>query len=153
VSGQQHAQAIDLAQVDAADGPGIAGGDVLGCFVDAVMQRDEPEIARHRSELADRLGSAAVTDTAAVLACFERMNRFADATGIPLDGPVEIGTRSLRQTIGADALAGAARGPQPGRFGRWLGRRVERIVPALMRLGAILARWLMTRLLRHLTRP
>ncbi len=62
-----------------------------------------------RKRLIAELGPEGFVDAAAVLGNFERMNRIADATGIPLDGPVDFVTADLREDLGLNAFNQGAR--------------------------------------------
>ncbi|PWT85864.1 MAG: hypothetical protein C5B56_13370, partial [Proteobacteria bacterium] len=63
----------------------IAHGALLVSFADAVLDGDDRRLATVRSEIADRLGAAALVDAAAVVATFNAIDRVADATGIPIE--------------------------------------------------------------------
>ena len=81
---------------DSADS-GVSRGAELLAYTDAVMNADAEAIERTRETLAAALGSEGVTESAAVIAMFNVVDRVADATGIPID----VGfTRDLRYEIG-----------------------------------------------------
>ena len=78
------------------------------------------------------LGPEAVVETAAVIATFSKMDRIADATGIPLDGPLALMTEELRDEIGIGRFASAENTPDAGQVRRLLGRFAGRIVPRML---------------------
>lgn len=91
---------IELGSV--ADGKGTGGvahGDVLIAFTDAVMANEPEAMARTRDAVTAALGEQAVADAAGVIAMFNIVDRVADATGIPID---EGGTHDLRYAIGSE---------------------------------------------------
>ena len=74
-----------------------------------------------------------VVDAAGIVANFERMTRIADATGIPLDPPVnalasdvqdDLGLREFRSSAATKRASGLAR-----TAARWLGPLVLRAMP------------------------
>ncbi len=91
---------------DGGDG-GVEHGDLLIRFADAVVGGDETEIAPVRQEIAAALGGAALTDTAAVAALFNAIDRVADSTGIRMeDEKMEI-TNDFRGDLGIDSFYAA----------------------------------------------
>jgi hypothetical protein len=108
-------------------------------FVDAALDHeDELALTETRAALRSAAGADAVTDAAAVIATFQRMNRFTDATGIPLDKPTEMVSRRLRADLGVDRFENAANTPPPGLLQRAFG--------AVFRPFTRLGLWWMTRL-------
>lgn len=78
--------ALDLQAVQGdSAGSGVAGGDAIARFVEAVLADDRSSIATTREALEAELGADAVVDVAAVVTMFTVMNRVADATGTPVD--------------------------------------------------------------------
>ena len=90
------------------EGGGVANGDLLLRFADAVLAGDAPELTSVREEIARTMGGAALTDTAAVAALFDAIDRVADATGIPLEDQKAALTADFRATIGIDDFSGVA---------------------------------------------
>lgn len=93
------------------------------------MQGDEAALADARDRLREALGPGGLVDAAAVASNFERMNRIADATGIPLDAPVAALSSDLRETLGLDRFASAAHTQRVG----WIGRRIGAALRAVLR--------------------
>jgi len=93
---------------EASGGGGVANGDRLIRFATAVLGNDLAELAAARSELADVMGGAALTDTAAVAALFNAIDRVADSTGIPLEEVKAAATMDFRAAIGIDDFAAAS---------------------------------------------
>ena len=114
-------------------------GDVLTAFAEALVGDDEDLLATARRRVAQALGPAGLVDAAAVASNFERMNRIADATGIPLDGPVAALSSDLRDTLGLDRFASAANSSRVG----WLGRTAGAVFRSV--LGGVLRRTAMRR--------
>jgi hypothetical protein len=91
----------------AGDG-GIAHGALLIRFATAVLGRDSGELTAARTAVVEAMGGAALTDTAAVAALFNAIDRVADSTGIPLEEKKAEATADFRAAIGIDAFAAAA---------------------------------------------
>ena len=90
-----------------ADG-GIAHGELLMRFADAVVAVDQAALAGLRAEIEDAMGAEALVDAAAVAAIFDALDRVADATGITLEDWKARSTADFRADIGIDAFAAAA---------------------------------------------
>ena len=78
---------------------GVAHGDLLLAYADAVMAADAVEIGRAREAVGQALGAEAVAEAAGVIAMFNVVDRVADATGIPID---EGFTREARYAVGEE---------------------------------------------------
>jgi DNA-binding phage protein len=142
VSVEMRGGEVDLAAVTRPGegaGPSVEGSEELLAFADAVVGGEPDEITSARAALLDRLGAEHVVEAAAVVANFQRMNRIADATGIPLDGVVMAMTGDFRGELGIDAFRTAARTQPLGVLGRLS-------APVLRRL----ARYVMPRMARRI---
>ena len=84
---------------------GVASGDALLVFAEAVLSGDRPATTDARAAIVAELGEAALADAAAVVAAFNGIDRVADATGIPLDQTMDEKTVALRAELGIDAFA------------------------------------------------
>jgi hypothetical protein len=93
---------------DAGDDGGVSNGGNLIRFATAVLGNDASELAAARMDIADAMGGAALTDTAAVAALFNAIDRVADATGIPLEDVKAAATVDFRAAIGIDDFAAAS---------------------------------------------
>ncbi len=93
---------------DAAAGGGVENGAMLNRFATAVLRPDAAELAAARTEIANALGGAALTDTAAVVSLFNAIVRVADETGIPMEDHKAEATADFRSAIGVDNFAAAA---------------------------------------------
>ena len=96
-------RAVDLKAVtDPEHAPdcGVAHAAALVALADAMVGEDDGALVAARQRVLDELGPAHLVDAAAVASNFERMVRIADATGIPLDDPVEIMTSDIREVPG-----------------------------------------------------
>jgi predicted metal-dependent phosphotriesterase family hydrolase len=91
---------------------GIANEEVLDHFTDAALHRDEKRLAEAREALKMAMGADALVDAAAVIGCFQRLNRMADGTGIALDEQMLIMTAGLREELSIDGYATAANTPK-----------------------------------------
>ena len=115
---------------------GVANGDVLVRFAEAVLGRDDALLERARQEALAALGPDAFVDAAAVVGNFQRMVRIADGTGIPLDTPVNALSTDLQSEIGIDAYGSAANTPPLGTLARSLDRLLRPVTVPLLRLVA-----------------
>ena len=77
-------------------------------FATAVLGDVVAELAAAREAIAEAMGGAALTDTAAVAALFNAIDRVADSTGIPLEEEKAADTADFRAAIGIDDFAAAA---------------------------------------------
>lgn len=68
-------------------------------------------------------------------------NRLADAIGLPLDAPIELATRHMRESMGLEGF-GAAKYTARGGWGKaLLARIVEPLMPLILRnIGRITQR-------------
>ena len=96
-----------MVEADGTDG-GVANGAVLIRFATDVLGSDGEELAAARTDIAGIMGGAALTDTAAVAALFNAIDRVADATGIPMEEEKAAATADFRATIGVDDFAAAS---------------------------------------------
>ncbi len=88
---------------------GIPHADLLVAFAEAVLGRDGVALSTARTAIAERIGAAALVDTAGVAALFNAIDRVADSTGIPLEEDKAEMTASLRAELGIDRFAEAKR--------------------------------------------
>ena len=103
-SSQQNDQAVNLAAImDGHTVSGIAAGEYLVAYAEAVVSRAPSRITAAREALSAALGSAAVVDAAGVISNFQRMVRIADATGIGL-GVFEVPSADMREALGINAF-------------------------------------------------
>ena len=87
---------------------GIPNGARLIRFATAVLGNDPGELVAAREDIVAVMGGAALTDTAAVAALFNAIDRVADSTGIPLEDGKAEATADFRSAIGIDDFAAAA---------------------------------------------
>jgi hypothetical protein len=88
--------------MDGNGGSGVAHEAELLAFADAAVG-DESLVAAAREALVARIGLAAATDAAAVIAGFDAITRVADGSGIPLEPPKAEATAGWRASLGIDA--------------------------------------------------
>ncbi len=98
-------QSIDVqleAITDADAESNIEHGGVLVSFAEAIVGRDEDEIAKARQAMIAEAGEAEMIDAAGVASNFERMVRIADGTGIPLDDGLVGFSEKTREQLDLD---------------------------------------------------
>lgn len=113
---------------------GVAHADAFLALADAMVGTDDDALTRARNDILERLGPQQLVDAAAVASNFERMVRIADATGIPLDGPLDVMSEDLRQELGINRFGAAASTPAPGLGRRAAGRLFRPMVFGALRL-------------------
>jgi hypothetical protein len=86
---------------DGGDG-GVDNGALLMRFADAVLTGSDEMLAGVRSEIVETMGGDALTDTAAVAALFNAIDRVADATGIEMEDAKTEATADFRADIGVN---------------------------------------------------
>jgi hypothetical protein len=136
-SGAVEGREIDVHAVTdaaAAAASGVAHAETLLAFADAVVGPDDAALTRARSAVLRELGAAELVDAAAVASNFERMVRVADATGIPLDPPLQMITEPLRRDLGLDRFGAAANTPSAGAISLVLGAIVRPVTFGTLRL-------------------
>ena len=94
------------ATVGRGDG-GIPAGAALVAFAEAAT-RGSAELADVRAEVLTAVGPECLVEAAATVGIFNGLVRSADATGIPLDGPMRDASEEVRASLGLDAFSGAA---------------------------------------------
>ena len=94
-------------EADSEDG-GIPSGGILRRFAEATLN-PEADVAAARADCVGALGEDATAQAASIVACFDGINRVADATGIRLDPETaQGGGNKIIQELGYEEL-GAAR--------------------------------------------
>lgn len=114
-----------LADSQSAEASSLPGAGALVGLVEAALSSDEADGEKARERVRRELGSEALVDAAAIIGNFERMTRIADATGIPLDAPVNVATEEIRVELGIDRYASAANTGSVKGWQRLLGRAIE----------------------------
>jgi hypothetical protein len=113
--------------------PGIGEGPNRSDGANVSNSAGVSEIAKAGDRIRGELGSAALVDAAAIIGNFERMVRIADATGIPLDAPVNVGTESIRADLGIDQYESAAHTAAVRGWQRALGRAIDPLLRIVLR--------------------
>ena len=90
---------------------GVEHGAELIAFTDAVMGKDEMEIARTKARLQAVLAPKSFVEVAATIAAFNVVDRIADATGIPLDPMMLAMSADVRRELHLERFASAANTP------------------------------------------
>ena len=116
------------------EGTGVPHGDALVRFVNATLTGTDEDLAAARTALVDAVGEAGMHDAAGVIGNFTLMNRVADGTGLPLDAPLELASRGLRDAIGVNAYSAAERTRVGGFFSRIAAWVLARLLPIVLRL-------------------
>jgi|TARA_B100000315_G_C14207192_1_gene420377 uncharacterized protein YhdP len=83
---------------------GVADGEVLIAYAEAVMGVEGSDLTAAAEQLRQALGEAALVDAAAVIATFNAVDRMADATGTPLEDYKAEATAEWRADLGLDAF-------------------------------------------------
>ena len=113
---------------------GIPHAAELLAFSEAAVRGGEAALAQARQALLDTVGAEGLVDAAAVVGNFERMTRIADATGIPLDLPVNVLAGDLQGDLGLTEFGSARNTGEPGAIANLLAPLLRRISLPLFRL-------------------
>jgi hypothetical protein len=143
VSGELEGARYDLHAVTsgtAAAPSGVAHERELLGLADAVVRGEPGELARAREAALAALGPEPFVAAAAVAANFERMVRIADATGVPLDAPLDAMSAEMRAELGIDRFGSAANTPPVSAARRLFGRALAPLARFLMPALAALSR-------------
>ena len=135
MSGELAGEQYDLHGVTAGEAAapvGVPHERELIALAEAVVRGSEAELAEARSHALAALGPEGFVAAAAVAANFERMDRIADATGIPLDTPLDAISAGMRAELGIDAFGSAANTPALSAARRLLGRALAPLARYLM---------------------
>ena len=140
-----------LADGSLAEGSSIVGAGALVGLVEATLtagaagagerpNRSEhsnssgiSEIAKAGDRIRNELGREALVDAAAIIGNFERMVRIADATGIPLDAPVNVATEAIRADLGIDRYESSAHTTAVRGWQRAIGRAIDPLLKLVLR--------------------
>ena len=87
---------------EAGDESGIANAGLLIEFAEAAVGADPARLDAAREAVIATMGEAALSDTAAVAALFNAIDRVADATGIPVEDEKAAMVDKLRNQMGVD---------------------------------------------------
>jgi hypothetical protein len=147
VSGELEGARYDLHAVTsgAAVAPsGVPHERELVALAEAIVRGEAGPLAQAREAALAALGPESFVAAAAVAANFERMVRIADATGIPLDAPLDAISAEMRAELGIDRFGSSANTPRvtgPRRvLGRALAPAARFLMPALAALSRRAAR-------------
>lgn len=112
-SSEVNGREVDLRAVngESRGDAGVAHGECLIAFSEAVMGRDERGLERARAALREVLSAEAFVDVCAVIGAFNVVDRIADATGIPLDEPLVMMSGAVRAELDLTRFASAANTP------------------------------------------
>ena len=110
-SGQKDGEEFDLNNViGTGDGDvGVAHGNLLVEFSDAVIADDATAMEGYRATLIEELGEEALIDAAGTVASFNAVVRVADGTGIPLDEFKQDPAREIMNELGLEDFSSGPR--------------------------------------------
>ena len=111
---------------------GIPNSEPLLLLANAFMGDDKAALAAARDGMVEAMGVEALVDAIGVASIFQRMDRIADSTGIPSDGPVALMQEDLARLLGTDQYVSAGN-TQPI---SWLKRLILKIfvVPQIKKM-------------------
>ena len=109
----------------------VPHSEALLRFCDTFMGEDEDAFVAARAALVAEMGEAAMVDAAGIASNFQRMDRIADAIGIPSDAPMALMQQEFVDQLGLDAYVSADNTPKMS----WLKRRIIKLLamPGLRR--------------------
>ena len=101
-----------LTDPDCTELEGVSHSRELIAFCDAFMGEDPDELSSARQAVVERMGPQALVDVAGVASNFQRMNRIADSTGIPIDpaknDKEELRRHQMNERLGINSYGSAA---------------------------------------------
>lgn len=84
--------------------------------------------------MAKKFGPEALVDAACIIGNFERMNRIADGTGIPIEAPLAALTSDIREELNLDSFGSASASGPIGVGTKLAGAVLRKLVPLALRL-------------------
>lgn len=111
---------------------GIPDSEPLLRFANAYMGDDETALTGARDALAKAMGPEAMVDAVGVASNFQRMDRIADATGIPSDTPTAIMQEDLAVKLGANKYISAGNTKPPSWFTRLIMKLI--VIPKMQKM-------------------
>ncbi len=125
VSADESDNDIDVGRsvLEGADDAGIEAASDLVTFVDALMFEGDESIAQARNGLVQKVGERGVVDTAGLVGSFQRMNRIANATGMPLDAAVNAMSLDKQNELGLREFDSAHGTNKPRPLLSWIMRK------------------------------
>ena len=112
---------------------GVKHGKALSSFFEAFVSRDETELELARFVLVNETGEQVMVDAAGVAANFQRMVRIADATGIPVDTPMNVMSQDIQKELALNRFSSAQNTPALSFGVRLLSPIIKRLAPIMMR--------------------
>ena len=103
---------------------------LLIAFADAIVNRQEQALDAARQNLVKEMGTPCMVDAAGVVANFQRMVRIADASGIPLDTPMQAASEDVRAELGINDYVASANTRAQGPVKRLI---MNLVAPRLLR--------------------
>ena len=99
---QETGEKVDLAGLadpEVKEIAGIPNSKALISFCDAFMSGDVNALAQARDNLCEAMSVSAMVDAAGIASNFQRMNRIADATGIPAESTGNEKADAMREQL------------------------------------------------------
>ena len=102
----------------------VPHSEALIRFCDAFLGYDTEAFTAARDALAAAMGIPAMVDAAGIVSNFQRMDRIADSTGIPSDGPMAVMQQEFVDQLGLDKFVSAGNTPEMS----WLKRQFFKFI-------------------------
>ncbi len=109
-SGEREEASYDLSAVtDRSRDSGVSHGELLTALAEQTAASAWSELKATLTDAKTAMGEQQAVDALVVASAFNGITRVADATGIPLDENTAETTGSMRQAVGLDDFAYAAK--------------------------------------------
>ena len=102
----------------------VPHSEALIKYCDTFLGNSADEFAAARTALAAEMGETAMVDAAGIVSNFQRMDRIADSTGIPSDGPMMIMQQEFVDQLGLDKFTSAGNTQEMS----WLKRQLVKFI-------------------------
>ena len=102
----------------------VPHSEALIRYCDTFLGNNADEFAAARTALAAEMGETAMVDAAGIVSNFQRMDRIADSTGIPSDGPMMLMQQEFVDQLGLDKFTSAGNTPEMS----WLKRLLVKFI-------------------------
>jgi len=132
VTGEIIGERVDINVIKDTALSGVENSELIGDFVDNLMQGIPSAINQARQAIDKQMSSSASVDIAALVGSFQRMNRIANATGISLDGVVNALSSDVQEKLELRSFDTAKTSNKASKIAAFLAKKVRGLLFKLL---------------------